>query len=695
MAIKKVIDIDVNAKNAIGELDHLAKSFEAVYGEVQPLSGRTGELEDRLYELALAGKQNTKEFKDLSAEVAKAKRVIVDVDMAVDGMSQTMANKVGGALSGVTSGFALGAGVMGAFGADAEKLEETLLKVNSAMAMVQGLQGIKESIPSFKAMGKSAATALSGIKTGIAATGIGVLLIAIGAVAANWDKISDALFKVDERQGALNATIDDYRTGIADATKKTNEVQVAFNLAKKGVISKEEALKKYNTSLGKSFGAATNLNDAEKLFNSKTKAYVKAAGERARATALMAQAAQLEADKVTASMDNQIGLVDAFGASFSNLFGGEETLVESSIRLQKKGVKEFEKDANKKIDIYNKEAEKSLETAETLEVANDITSDAESELADERASRWEAQKARLAEEKAILDAQAESARQNLLTAEQQKQDSLDRIAQAEYEATTSAAQQEIDAVTDKYFELITLAEQHGENTAILTLALNEELAAIEAEKVEAQNAINAENKAKQDEIDALDKQKKIDDAEEVAAVKQQLISDGLDASMTSLNTLDELNTLLTDNAVAKAGTNEAAAEAARKKGFERSKKLQMTMAVITGIQGVMAAFTAGSSMGPAGVVMGPVMAALAAVGAAVNIGKISKMKYDGGGGSAAATVGAAPSVPNPASFDVVGNSDTNQLSESLSSKPVKAYVVGGDVTTQQSLDRNKIETASM
>jgi hypothetical protein len=172
---------------------------------------------------------------------------------------------------------------------------------------------------------------------------------------------------------------------------------------------------------------------------------------------------------------------------------------------------------------------------------------------------------------------------------------------------------------------------------------------------------------------------------------------GLANASSALNSLDELNNALTDAAVAKAGDNEAAAEAARKKGFERSKKLQLTMAVITGIQGVMAAFTAGSSMGPAGVVMGPLMGALAAVTAGINIAKISKMKYQGGGGGGKPATGPAtpPSVP---SFNIAGNSTENQLAQSLGGQeqqPIKAMVVSTEVTTAQSLDRNKIETASL
>ena len=46
-------------------------------------------------------------------------------------------------------------------------------------------------------------------------------------------------------------------------------------------------------------------------------------------------------------------------------------------------------------------------------------------------------------------------------------------------------------------------------------------------------------------------------------------------------------------------------------------------------------------------------------------------------------------------FNVVGQSGTNALLESLQSKPMKAYVVGGEVSTQQQLDRKKVQTSSI
>lgn len=64
----------------------------------------------------------------------------------------------------------------------------------------------------------------------------------------------------------------------------------------------------------------------------------------------------------------------------------------------------------------------------------------------------------------------------------------------------------------------------------------------------------------------------------------------------------------------------------------------------------------------------------------------------GGGGGAPA----APSAGRSPQFNVVGTSGINQIAESLNQdRPVKAYVVGGEVTSQQQLDRKRVKTASI
>jgi len=67
----------------------------------------------------------------------------------------------------------------------------------------------------------------------------------------------------------------------------------------------------------------------------------------------------------------------------------------------------------------------------------------------------------------------------------------------------------------------------------------------------------------------------------------------------------------------------------------------------------------------------------------------------GGGGSASVPI---PAIPAPPSFNIVGQTGTNQLADAIAGQaqsPVKAFVVSSDVTTAQSLDRNIIKGASL
>ena len=71
----------------------------------------------------------------------------------------------------------------------------------------------------------------------------------------------------------------------------------------------------------------------------------------------------------------------------------------------------------------------------------------------------------------------------------------------------------------------------------------------------------------------------------------------------------------------------------------------------------------------------------------------------GGGTPSAPSLGTPPTIPSlPPEFNAVGSSDTNQLAGAIggqSQQPVQAYVVSGDITTAQSLDRNIVQGATI
>ena len=89
---------------------------------------------------------------------------------------------------------------------------------------------------------------------------------------------------------------------------------------------------------------------------------------------------------------------------------------------------------------------------------------------------------------------------------------------------------------------------------------------------------------------------------------------------------------------------------------------------------------------------------MAVAGGLVRIAKIASQKFEGGGsasggGGGGGNVPTAPTMSAP-QFNVVGQSGVNQLA-SLNQQPIQAYVVSGQVTSQQALDRNRLANATL
>jgi len=90
-----------------------------------------------------------------------------------------------------------------------------------------------------------------------------------------------------------------------------------------------------------------------------------------------------------------------------------------------------------------------------------------------------------------------------------------------------------------------------------------------------------------------------------------------------------------------------------------------------------------------------VEAGIAGVSGLAAVANIAKTQFNSGGGGSmnsptAPSGGGGVSAPN---FNIVGNSGINQLAE-LGGQPIQAYVVSGEVTSAQALDRNRIQNAT-
>jgi hypothetical protein len=178
MAIEKVIDIKVqgNVNEAVGSLRSQLRQAQQ---EVAALSDKFGATSAQAIEAA----KRAGELKDRIGD-AKALTDAFNPDAKFKALTSS--------LSGVAAGFSAYQGALNLAGVENKNLEESLLKVQSAMALSQGLQALGESRDSFKQLKAVAVDALKGIKAGIGATGIGLLVVALGTIAANWEDIVSA-----------------------------------------------------------------------------------------------------------------------------------------------------------------------------------------------------------------------------------------------------------------------------------------------------------------------------------------------------------------------------------------------------------------------------------------------------------------------------------------------------------------------
>lgn len=139
-------------------------------------------------------------------------------------------------------------------------------------------------------------------------------------------------------------------------------------------------------------------------------------------------------------------------------------------------------------------------------------------------------------------------------------------------------------------------------------------------------------------------------------------------------------------------------EATKRRQFEIQKKLSLASAIVSGIESVQNAFKSAQASPITALLPAypAIQATLAGAFAAAQVAAIGRSQFD----STQISTSAAPTATAPSvspSFNVVGQSGINQLAESISQQnkqPMRAYVVGSDVTSSQELERKRIKTAT-
>jgi len=186
------------------------------------------------------------------------------------------------------------------------------------------------------------------------------------------------------------------------------------------------------------------------------------------------------------------------------------------------------------------------------------------------------------------------------------------------------------------------------------------------------NILNAERTAQEGE----EARKRRDLEKQVQDAKVQMSTDAISA--------------LNDLAQAFFGDNEKNA----KKAFLVNKAAGIANAVINTSQAVTKALAETTDPSPTQSFRFANAAIAAATGAA-QVMAIARQQFQASGSVDTNIGGGGATAPSMSpSFNLVGTSGQNAILESLQRNPVKAYVVGSDVTSQQQLDRNRINQVS-
>ena len=272
MAVKKKV-VEIDTKDAQQQVDNLKESMAGLNKENNAATTSVKELRQELKaqkDAMLSAEEGTKEYNDALQKAAgiqhTLKEQMEEVNASAMDFGQIAGNVVK-ATGGVVAGFQAAKATLNLFGIENEAVLESLEKMQNLMAITQAIPALDDGVKAFKRLGlaiKAAAASMSSLKAALVSTGIGALVVAVGLLAANWDKVTDAMRKWGIISEDTEEKIKKQKQALEDWTISLNKARgELYNQETTEKISKmnEKAKKSYD-ELTKSI---TNLELQQKV----------------------------------------------------------------------------------------------------------------------------------------------------------------------------------------------------------------------------------------------------------------------------------------------------------------------------------------------------------------------------------------------------------------------------------------------
>jgi len=630
MAVEKVVNLKVtdNVAQTTQSVGNLKTQLREAQNEVNALSAKFGATSEQ----AVNAAKRAAELKDAIGD-AKALTDAFNPDAKFKALTST--------LGGVAGGFSAVQGAVGLLGSESQSVEKAILKVQSAMAISQGVQAIGESVDSFKQLGavirattlyqkalagatavqtfvmNGATLAAKALRGALIATGVGALVIGVGLLIANFDKVKKVVMNLIPGLSAVGDVVMSIVNTVTDFIGVTSEAERTLD---KMVSESQKTLKKNQDFL-----------DTQ---GDKYDEYTKR--------------------KIQANID--------YAAKVKEV-SEDETRTEAEKLKYLKGLRD-------KAD------------REILQADKDRQEENNKKAKEEQDKRNEAAK------KIKDDAKAERDRL--------KKEAQD-ISNNAKKANDEIRKTDLERLTEQYNSDLKLLKAQKENTKELEIQfLNDKndlnLKQQDIEQKIRDEKIESDKKAKE-EKDAKDKEYEEKRAEDLIKFEE-------DKNKVLASSKENLNNIIsgletTGIAKTKAGQTVSKAIALTQIGIDSAVAISKA-ATLANAEGV-AAQLAFPLIPGAGTVARVVSYASTALSVASNITRAKQLLSSGGSGGGGGSQGGGGSAPTPPQFNIVGQSGTNQLAQTIAgqqNKPIEAFVVSSAVTTSQALDRNRVRTAT-
>jgi hypothetical protein len=704
MAIVKEITINLNDDDAKKGLSDINKLFKEVDQSEQKAVESTMSLRAELKKLQTdlqSGKLTGAAFDEGIKKAGLMKDQIIDVNNRIKALATDSADValrgIGDFANGAVGAFSAVQGGMALFGNESQDVQKAIMKLQATMTLLNGVTAINNALQAdsagMMALQSAKVSVLTGLQTlyatvvgtstgalklfkiALISTGIGAIVVALGLLVANFESISKWVTDLIDKFGGWRKVLLMVSPPIYAIIKALEYMGVIDDEATSKAKANAEARIKANQKEVKALDK--KKKDLEDFYDFEIRK-AQASGGNVEAVEAKKRQAFLQTLKAQNELER----------SWIRTSKATEDDIKRWNERQKEIVKITQDSEIAKREAVRKAEEKKSEARQKAFEKNEALK--QKEIDNEKKRQDDILKLNETYAKQLEDLNAKT--------EQEKLDLERKRAEAELKNLSATAEQKIALkllydkkeaeLDDKLKEEQRLKEQERQNKINEILKIEREetkLQQLEREKIERLEEL--------ERLDASELEKNALRVKYMDLIRNE-IRINQDAEL-------EREKLLQAQKISMLGNSFGEVSQLLGEQTKAGKAFAIAQALINTYQGISNVWAEKSESGLVGLGLAQRILTTGIVAAKgfATVKRIMSVSTSGGGGGASMSGGggSVPSAPSAAPiFNTIGASPVNQLTRALGDQPpVQAFVVGSQVTSQQSLDRNIIQNASL